>query len=103
LTDSSWQDIFRLCHQSMGPQMRLLFSATLLLVAVSLTPAASATDAPATAAKKTETKKVCQSYAKVGTLLKRKVCRTQAEWDADTRAAQELMKAPRVESTPGPG
>jgi hypothetical protein len=83
--------------------MRLFVCATVIILAGLFWSPAQAADAPSVDKKKAENKLVCQTYAKIGTLFKRKVCRTQAEWDADTKAAQELMKKPRIESTPAAG
>jgi hypothetical protein len=62
---------------------------TLLLLAASPETASglTGTDTPApTAAKPVKIKKVCRAGAATGTRLTSKICKTQAEWDAQIGA-----------------
>jgi hypothetical protein len=62
---------------------------TLLLLAASpeTAPAATGTETPApAAAKPVKVKKICRAGAATGTRMTSKICKSQAEWDAQIGA-----------------
>lgn len=70
----------------------------ILLAAVTagspIVPAAAQTQTPAVAAKAQapEAKKVCRRELATGSVMRKRVCRTQAEWDAITAQSQSDLE-----------
>lgn len=70
------------------------FIATLLLLIASPETAASVTPTENGEAKPVKPKKICRAGAETGSRLTAKICKTQAEWDAQAGAdAAELSRA----------
>ena len=61
--------------------------ASALLQAEAATPAPSSTSAPApgVSAPAAEEKKVCRKEQEIGSIMPKRICRTQAEWNAIDR------------------
>ena len=77
----------------------LLFAALAGDPAPPAKPAAEPT--PAVAAKSAKPKKICVEEAQIGSLMKHRICATQAEWDH--RAERDAAEMDRSLSVPSSG
>lgn len=68
---------------------------TLLLLAASPDAATSTTGTETPAAKPVKVKKVCRPGSATGTRMSSKICKTQAEWDAQLGADSTKLDSQR--------